>query len=87
MNYLRFQGNGNQTLKGMSIDNVQLMKAGSTFNVLINGDFESPGRMWGLQLSQSIPGWFSDSLIKINHGNAYNNVFRSRVCWFGSDRI
>jgi len=85
MNFLIFQGNGNQTNRGISIDNVQLVKKGSNTSVLLNGNFELP-RLTGYQQSQSIYGWYSDSLIKINAGSAYNSALNSRVCWFGSDR-
>ncbi len=56
-NYLQFRGEGISDTFGLTIDNVKLIRHGTTNSIVINGDFEQPSTNEGFQFFNSIPGW------------------------------
>ena len=57
-NYLKFVGTGKSDKRGLTIDNVKLLRYGTKVNIAINGDFERPNLNKGWKIFDKIPGWF-----------------------------
>lgn len=69
----------------MTIDNVKLIRHGSTFNVVVNGEFELPSTDKGFKFFNNIPGWSGENL-EIGNGKVYNPDWNSQVCELDGNR-
>ena len=56
-NSLKFKGKGKSDKLGLSIDNVRLVREGTTEDIVINGDFEMPQVAGTYEIFNKIPGW------------------------------
>ena len=59
-NTLSIQGAGTQDVFGLGIDNVQLVRVGSSENIVINGGFERPAQNGAWKYYAGIEGWSTD---------------------------
>lgn len=77
-NKLQIEGAGLSDSYGLTIDNVKLVRDGTTTNIVVNGGFQSPnvGSSWGV--FNNIPGWEGVG-IEIGWGNIYNSQWSSQV--------
>ena len=77
-NTLRFEGAGESDGFGLTIDNVRLVKTGTTKNIVVNGDFQKPnvGRSW--KIVDEIPGWKGKG-IEVGSGRIYNSGWKTQV--------
>lgn len=77
-NTLQIEGAGISDSYGLIVDNVQLIRQGTTQNIVVNGGFEQPsvGFSWGI--FNSIPGWVGKG-IEIGYGTIYHNGWNSQV--------
>ena len=57
-NFLKFVGTGASDKKGLTIDNVKLVRQGTKINIAINGNFEKPFLKGRWKIFNEIPGWF-----------------------------
>lgn len=72
-NSLQFVGAGVSDSYGLLIDNVQLVRQGTTTNIVVNGDFSSPNTYGSWGIFNDISGWLGVG-IEIGHGpNAYGS--------------
>ena len=78
-NRLRFQGLGKSDRKGLTIDNVRLVRYGSKRNIVVNGGFQKPCVGKGWKIFNNIPGWKGRG-IEIGNGKIYNKSWNSQVC-------
>jgi hypothetical protein len=62
----------------LTIDNVALVRVGTTVNIVVNGNFESPNfaGSWGIQTD--IYGWKGFE-IELGKGTIYNAGWNSQV--------
>lgn len=56
-NFLKFVGTGTSDKKGLTIDNVKLIREGTKINIAVNGNFEKPNLNKGWKIFDKIPGW------------------------------
>ena len=77
-NSLQIEGAGKSDSYGLIVDNVKLIRQGTTSNIVVNGGFEQPnvGFSWGI--FNSIPGW-SGVGIEVGYGTIYYNGWNSQV--------
>lgn len=77
-NTLQIEGAGISDSYGLIVDNVQLIRQGTSLNIVVNGGFEQPsvGASWGI--FNSIPGWTGTG-IEIGYGTIYHNGWNSQV--------
>lgn len=77
-NRLQIEGAGISDSYGLTVDNVKLIRVGTTQNIVVNGGFQQPsvGNSWGI--FSNIPGW-SGIAIEIGWGNIYNSAWNSQV--------
>ena len=77
-NVLQIEGAGKSDSYGLIVDNVKLIRQGTTSNIVVNGGFEQPnvGFSWGI--FNSIPGW-SGVGIEVGYGTIYQSGWNSQV--------
>ena len=80
-NTLKFVGTGESDERGLTIDNVKLVRYGTVENIAVNGDFEKPnldkiGKKWIVR--NEIPGWAGEG-IELGLGNLYSKFWKSQV--------
>ena len=77
-NALKFETAGKSDGYGLTIDNVKLVKDGSSEDVVINGGFEQPdlGKKWRIQ--NEIPGWKGKD-IEVGWGKIYSKEWNSQI--------
>ena len=79
-NSLQFSGAGISDTFGLVIDNIRLVRQGSTDNIVINGDFSSPTVYGGWNIFDDISGWLGTG-IKLAYGPSYlNSPGLGQVC-------
>ena len=78
-NKLQIEGAGIKDRKGLTIDNVRLVRYGTNTNIVVNGGFQAPsvGYSWGI--FNNIPGWEGVG-IELGWGKIYNHGWSSQVC-------
>ena len=77
-NMLKFEGAGTADGLGLTIDNVELVRYGTTKNIVVNGGFENPclGRGW--KIFNDIPGWWGNGF-EVGSGHLYNCGWKNQV--------
>lgn len=78
-NKLQFEGAGISDSYGLGIDNVRFVRAGTTVNIAVNGDFELPNQYGSWGIFNDISGWRGVG-IEIGFGTIYNLQWNSQVC-------
>jgi hypothetical protein len=78
-NVLSLKGTGTSDGYGLTVDNFNLHKLGSTQNYIVNGDFELPNLNHGWQNLKNPTGWTGD-VIEIGYGPIYNSEWTTQVC-------
>ena len=78
-NRLAFQGFGTSDSYGLTINNVQLIREGTSTNICVNGGFEQPYVGSGWKVYNQIPGW-RGSGFEIGSGHHYNRQWKDQVC-------
>lgn len=72
-NSLQFAGAGISDSFGVLIDNVKLVRQGTSANIVVNGDFSSPNVFGSWGIFNDISGWFGTG-IEVGFGpNAYGS--------------
>jgi hypothetical protein len=56
-NVLEIRGEGTSDSFGLTIDNVRLVRKGTSQDIVVNGDFEEPCVGGGWKFFDNIPGW------------------------------
>ena len=77
-NTLRFEGAGKNDGLGLTIDNVKVVKVGTSKNIAVNGGFQRPNVKRSWKIVDQIPGWKGKG-IEIGFGQIYNKGWRSQV--------
>ena len=54
---LQLRGEGIADSYGLTVDNVELVRQGTSQNIVVNGDFEQPSTNNGWKILKNIPGW------------------------------
>lgn len=77
-NRLQIEGAGVSDSYGLTVDNVKLIRVGTTQNIVVNGGFEQPnvGHSWGI--FNNVPGW-SGIAVEVGWGSIYNSAWSSQV--------
>ena len=74
------RGAGTSDAAGLGVDNIRLVKDGSTQNLVVNGDFENPKVPKDWQgFNGGIQGWACDYM-EIGVGTFFNKRWPSQVC-------
>lgn len=84
-NVLSLKGTGISDGFGLTVDNFNLHKVGSTQNLLTNGDFETPDLKKGWKILTNPSGWVGKD-VEIGFGSIYNSAWTSQVCELDSDK-
>ena len=77
---LQLRGAGNSDVQGLTVDNIVLVKDGSSQNLVVNGGFENTKvkKAWN-GFSENVPGWIA-KYIEIGVGKFFNSRWPSQVC-------
>lgn len=78
-NSLQIEGAGISDSYGLTVDNVALVRAGTSVSIVVNGGFESPNQHGSWSILTDISGWKGIN-IEIGQGTIYNNGWNSQVC-------
>ena len=78
-NILQLRGAGISDNAGLTVDNVKLVKEGTTQNLVVNGGFERPKIEKDFGGFQGIEGW-SSTYMEIGVGSYFNLRWPSQVC-------
>ena len=78
-NSLKFVGHGWSDCFGLTIDNVKLVRSGTTENICINPGFEYPNVDGKWNVFNDIPGWWGHGF-EIGSGKIYNHRWNSQIC-------
>jgi hypothetical protein len=70
-NSLQFEGAGVSDSYGLLIDNIQLIRQGTTTNIVVNGDFSAPNVHGSWGIFNDISGWHGTG-IEVGSYNAYS---------------
>ena len=84
-NYLKFVGTGESDKRGLTIDNVKLVRYGTKVNICVNGDFEKPNLNGKWKIFSNIPGWSGEG-IEVGRGTLYNKDWTSQVVELDSNK-
>ena len=84
-NSLKFVGTGESDRRGLTIDNVKLVRYGTKVNICVNGDFEKPILKKKWKIFNKIPGWSGEG-IEIGRGTIYNKDWTSQVVELDSNK-
>ena len=79
------RGEGISDTFGLNVDNVKLVRQGTSRNIVVNGGFEQPCTQGGWKYFNNIPGWKGDE-IEIGAGKIYNSNWNSQVCELDGSR-
>lgn len=77
-NKLEFRGTTCKVWKGLTIDNVKLIRQGPDTDIVINGGFEEPNVEESFKIFDGIKGWQGKG-IEVGNGKAYNEKWESQV--------
>lgn len=83
---LQIKGKGDVDGAGLTIDDVKLIKVGSSDNLVVNGGFENPPQNGLWKILDNIEGW-KGVHIEIGNGKLYNSRWNSQVCELDSDSM
>lgn len=83
-NTLEFEGAGASNSYGVTIDNVRLVRKGTSRDLVVNGGFERPCQNGGWHTYDRIEGWEGTPL-EIGGGKLYNCRWNSQVAELDSD--
>ncbi len=78
-NSLQIEGAGISDSYGLTVDNVALVRAGTSVSIVVNGGFEAPDQHGSWSILTDISGWKGIN-IEIGQGTIYNNGWNSQVC-------
>jgi hypothetical protein len=78
-NSLQFVGAGISDSYGLLIDNIKLVRQGTTANIVVNGDFSSPNEYGSWNIHNNIIGWLGIG-IEIGYGPYVYGSGSSQVC-------
>lgn len=84
-NVLSLKGTGISDGYGLTVDNFNLHRVGSTQNLLVNGDFETPNLKKGWKILNNPSGWVGKD-VEIGFGTIYNTAWTSQVCELDSNK-
>jgi hypothetical protein len=76
---LEIKGRGKADSYGLTIDNVKLIKDGTTRNLVVNGGFENPDQNGKWNIYDKVEGW-TGKQFEIGEGKLYNCRWNSQVC-------
>jgi hypothetical protein len=79
LNVLQFIGAGISDSYGLGIDNIKLVRIGTTNNIVINGDFSSPNEYGSWSIQNNINGWTGIG-IEVGQGTIYNSGWSGQIC-------
>jgi hypothetical protein len=84
-NTLQFVGAGTSDSYGLLIDDVSLVRAGTTQNIVVNGNFENPNVYGSWQIKTDILGWRGVG-IEIGFGPSAYGIGNSQLCELDGNR-
>jgi hypothetical protein len=63
----------------LGIDKIQLVRQGTTTNIVVNGDFSAPNEYGSWSIQNDINGWTGIG-IEVGQGTIYNSGWSSQIC-------